>query len=112
MIKQKSKFNGLIKGAAIGFAFVLSTAFFPINAIASAVEDLTSATGVNVNSIKVNGKDADLTVTKGETVKIPTGEYVYKTAEGKGTHEIGSADTSTFLQKLKSFIKQLMTALM
>jgi len=105
MIKQKSKFNGLIKGAAIGFAFVLSTAFFPINAIASAVEDLTSATGVNVNSIKVNGKDADLTVTKGETVKIPTGEYVYKTAEGKGTHEIGSADTSTISSKVEVFYK-------
>lgn len=39
MNKNKSKSKGIFKGVALGFAFVLCGAFFPINAISLAQEN-------------------------------------------------------------------------
>ena len=76
MVKQKSKFKGLFKGAAIGFAFIMCSAFFPVHAIASALEGVVTGDNIKVNSIKVDGSSTNVTVQKGETVSIPAGEYV------------------------------------
>ncbi len=106
MVKQKSKFKGLFKGVAIGFAFIMCTAFFPVNAIAGAVENITDRNKISLNSIKVNGNSADLTVKKGDSVKIPEGEYEYKNADGqKAKHIIGSADESGIKSSVDVFYK-------
>lgn len=76
MVKQKSKFRGLFKGAAIGFAFIMCSTFFPVHAIASALEGVVTGDDIKVNSIKVDGSNTNVTVQKGDTVSIPAGEYV------------------------------------
>ena len=85
MNKSKSKIKGLFKGVAVGFAFVMCSAFFPVNALASATTKYegTNAT-LNTNRLQV-GEDAKVTETrvkKGQTVTIPSAEYKYKDASG------------------------------
>ena len=78
MVKQKSKFKGLLKGVAVGFAFIMCSAFFPAKVIAQAFDsNLADKVGVLANGIKVNGQGADIVVKKGNTVNIPEAVYEY-----------------------------------
>lgn len=88
MDKTKTKTKGLIKATAVGFAFMLATAFFPVNAIAHA-EDYVGVDKVNENTtrIEVDGENQSINVKKGQVVTIPEGVYVYN----NGTeHVIGT----------------------
>ena len=94
MDKTKTKSKGLIKATAVGFAFMLATAFFPANAIAHA-EDYVGVDKVNESTtrIEVDGENQAINVKKGQTVTIPEGVYVY---DNGNEHVIGSAvDPST-----------------
>ena len=80
MTKTKSKFKGIFKGAALGFAFVLCGAFFPFNAAISLAEDWQGSNATtNTNRISVDGAVEDneysKTVTKGNAYTIPQGVY-------------------------------------
>lgn len=92
MNKTKTKSKGILKGVALGFAFVMCSAFFPAHAIASAIDYIGNDAKINANRIQVDGQNNSVSVKKGETVTIPEGEYVYKKADGQqGTHTIGGA---------------------
>lgn len=88
MNKTKTK-RSLLKTVAAGFAFILSSAFFPTSVIALA-EDWKGETAVNNNSTRIEVGQADQTskvsVKKGDTVTVPVGEY-YKAGVNK---QIGS----------------------
>lgn len=92
MTKSNSKFKGLFKGAALGFALVLCSAFFPVNAVKSLAESWTgtSEAEANTHRIEVNGEDGvqndSSTVTKGDNFTIPQGEYF----SGSTPHIIGT----------------------
>ncbi len=106
MVKQKSKFKGLLKGVAVGFAFIMCSAFFPAKVIAQAFDsNLADKVGVLANGIKVNGQGADIVVKKGNTVNIPEAVYEYKTESGKGEHIIGKEDESRIKSSIEVFYK-------
>ena len=92
MAKSNSKFKGLFKGAALGFALVLCSAFFPVNAVRSLAESWsgTSETEANTHRIEINGEEGiqngSSTVTKGDDFTIPQGEYF----SGATPHIIGT----------------------
>ena len=92
MTKSNSKFKGLFKGAALGFALVLCSAFFPVNAVRSLAESWsgTSEEEANTHRIEINGVDGiqndSSTVTKGDNFTIPQGEYY----AGSTPHIIGT----------------------
>ncbi len=94
MIKSKSnksKTKGLFKGVALGFAFVLCGAFFPVTAIQALADDWKgSEATTNTHRIQVDGKlesnENSATVIKGDTYTIPVGEYY----SGATKHTIGS----------------------
>lgn len=94
MNKTKSK-KGILKGVAVGFAFVLCSAFFPTSAVATLAEDWVGKTEVNQNAnrIEVDGdsvNEASKTVKKGDNYVIPVGEYYGKSTTA---HLIGSKTT-------------------
>ena len=96
MNKNKTKSKALLKGVAIGFAFVLCGAFFPANALALAAENWTGNSEIenNTNRIEVNGNleenNSSVTVKKGDDFTIPQGEYYGKSGEA---HIIGTTPT-------------------
>lgn len=92
MAKTKTKTKGILKGAALGFALIMAGSFFPANAIANAVDYTTGDEArLNTSRIEVNGQNESFSVKRGQTVTIPSAEYVYKKTDGsKGTHVIGS----------------------
>lgn len=80
MTKSKSKFKGIFKGAAIGFAFVLCGAFFPFNAAAALAESWQGSDATdNTQRIEIGQESGDQTfsstVTKGDRYTIPQGVY-------------------------------------
>lgn len=80
MNKTKTKSKSLIKATAAGFALVLASAFFPVHAIASAVEPLVGDNAKNgTTRIEVNAENQikSINVKKGQTVTIPEGVYHY-----------------------------------
>lgn len=100
MAKTKTKTKGILKGAALGFALMLAGSFFPAQAIANAVDYTTGDEArLNTSRIEVDGQNQSFSVKRGDTVTVPSAEYVYKKADGtQGTHVIGSkeyADTVT-----------------
>ncbi len=106
MAKQKSIFKGLFKGVAVGFAFIMCSAFFPTKLIAQAFdEDIANKVDFFANSIKVDGQGADIVVKKGKTVTIPEAVYEYKTADGKAEHIIGKDDASAIESFVEVFYK-------
>ena len=102
MNKSKSKIKGLFKGVAVGFAFVLCSAFFPVNTIAKAVDDYsgTNAT-LNTNRLQVGqkgtGEEAttETRVKKGQPVTIPAASYKYNAGGKEESLEIESGKTNT-----------------
>ena len=91
MAKSKSKFNGILKGVAVGFAFVLCSAFFPFNAAVSLAEtlvggDATSGTQRIEIGENENEQAYSSTVVKGDTYTIPQGSYY----NGDSEHIIGT----------------------
>ncbi len=104
MSKQKSKFKGIFKGAAIGFAFVMCASFFPAHAIASAV-DMVGKDNILLNTIKVDGQSNSMTVKKGESVTIPEGVYEYENAGVKATHTIGQTSTDGIESRVDVYYK-------
>lgn len=84
MNKNKTKSKGLFKGAALGFAFVLCGAFFPVNALAFAADNWNGTGEVesNSNRIEIDGNitenNSSATVKKGDKFIIPEGEYYGK----------------------------------
>ncbi|MBO5022309.1 MAG: hypothetical protein J6C53_02390 [Clostridia bacterium] len=93
MANTKTKFKGALKATAIGFALVLSSAFFPANAIANAIDyKEPESARINTSRIAVDGNNQSFAVKRGATVSIPEGEYLYKKADAsQGTHIIGGA---------------------
>lgn len=93
MAKTKTKFKGVVKGAALGFALIMAGSFVPANAIASAVDYETGDKArLNTSRIEVDGQNQSFSVKRGETVSIPEAEYVYKTVSNTtATHVIGGA---------------------
>lgn len=93
MTKSKTKFKGLLKGAALGFAVILCSAFFPLNAATALAENLEGDKALSdTYRIEVDGNiDANnnsATVTKGDNYTIPVGVYQSATS---GRHVIGTA---------------------
>lgn len=90
MTKSKSKFKGIFKGAALGFALVLCGAFFPFNAAVALAENWQGSDATNNTSrISVGAVDeneAPKTVAKGDTYTIPQGVY----SNGGTDHVIGT----------------------
>ena len=112
MTKSKSKFKGLLKGAALGFAFVLSSAFFPVNAISALAADFSGTDEINTNThrIEVDGEIAansnSATVSTGGDFTIPVGEY-FSSAFPEG-HRIGIdsiADSTISVSNVEVFMK-------
>jgi hypothetical protein len=93
MSKTKTKSKGIFKGVAVGFAFVMCSAFFPTSLVANAVNYTTANDAqLNTSRIQIDGQNKSMSVKKGETVTIPAGEYKYKTESGKqGTLTIGES---------------------
>lgn len=97
MTKSKSKFKGIFKGAALGFAFVLCGAFFPFNAAVALAEANWSGNDANTNTHRISvdgaveGNDYSKTVTKGNTYTIPQGVYSNAGSE----HIIGTTVSGT-----------------
>ncbi len=81
MDKSKSKIKGLFKGVAVGFAFVMCSAFFPVNALAKAVTNYEGTDNATLNTTRLQvGQDSVVTETrvkKGQSVTIPTANYKY-----------------------------------
>ena len=102
MTKTNKKFKGLFKGAALGFAFVLCGAFFPMNAVKTLAEQNwqgTTASEENTHRIEVDGEielnDNSNTVIEGDEFVIPQGEYFAGTnSHIIGTNVSGTIDTS------------------
>lgn len=102
MTKTNKKFKGLFKGAALGFAFVLCGAFFPMNAVKTLAEQNwqgTTASEENTHRIEVDGEielnDNSNTVIEGDEFVIPQGEYFAGTSSHIiGTNVSGTIDTS------------------
>lgn len=101
MTKSKSKIKGIFKGVALGFAFVLCSAFFPVDAVKSLAASWsgTSETEANSHRIEVNGEagiqNSSSTVVKGDNFTIPQGEYYAgSTAHVIGTTPSGDITTS------------------
>lgn len=93
MTRSKTKFKGLLKGAALGFAVILCSAFFPINAATALAENLEGDKALSdTYRIEVDGNiDANnnsATVTKGDNFTVPVGVYQSATS---GRHVIGTA---------------------
>ena len=99
MTKSKSKTKGLFKGVALGFALVLCSAFFPVNAIARAERNFVGETESqeNTHRISVDGaveeNDSSATVIRGDDFTIPQGVY-YNGTSPEG-HVIGTTVSST-----------------
>lgn len=92
MAKTKTKFKGVVKGAALGFALIMCSAFFPANAIANAADYTDQDTAqINTTRIQVNGQGKSFSVKRGASVSVPEGEYLYNNAGSQGKHTIGSA---------------------
>jgi len=101
MNKTKSKSKGLIKATAVGFAFMLASAFFPVHSIANAAE-YKGLDKVNNNTTRIEvgvegQKSQSITVKKGQPVAIPQGVY-YKNGV---SHIIGDASSQTNILKSK-----------
>lgn len=100
MDKTKTKSKGLIKGVAVGFALVLSSAFFPAHAIANAIDYVGEPAKSNTTRIEVNTGSTENTqiksinVKKGESVTIPEGKYYV------GNQEIKIGDVSQLNEDL------------
>lgn len=98
MTKSKSKTKGLFKGVALGFALVLCSAFFPVNAIARAERNFVGETESqeNTHRISVDGaveeNDSSATVIRGDDFTIPQGVY-YNGTSPEG-HVIGTTVSS------------------
>ena len=93
MTKSKSKFKGFLKGAALGFAVILCSAFFPANAVNALAADLEGEKALSdTYRIEVDGNieanNNSATVTKGDSFTIPVGVYHSATS---GEHIIGTA---------------------
>lgn len=103
MNKNRTKSKGLFKGAALGFAFVLCGAFFPVNALAFAAENWTGNSEVQTNSnrIEIDGNitenNSSATVKKGDKFIIPEGEYYGKSGTPHiiGTTPSGDIESSS-----------------
>lgn len=102
MIKSKTKIKGILKAVAVGFAFVLCSAFFPANAVALAVDHTgDSITDNNIimtvdGSVRIDDGEEVIEnsntsqVVRGDTFYIPVGEISIGTGSGKETHTIGT----------------------
>ncbi len=105
MAKTKTKFKGLVKGAALGFALIMASAFFPANAVASAVDYNTGNDArLNVSRIEVDGNNQSFSVKRGDEVPVPAATYSYKKVGGTaGIHTIGTtADADAVAAKISS----------
>ena len=94
MAKQKTT-KTILKSVAAGFACAMCTAFFPANAVTSALENYTTSEQLKaVNTIAIDtGSDVEnqqsLTIKKGELFKVPDASFSYKPANGgDGVYEI------------------------
>ncbi len=113
MEKSKTKRKGLLKGVAVGFAFVLCSAFFPVNALMVKAADYKGEDNVvaSTKTLSVgeeqngNVQTCETRVKKGETVTVPTAVYKYgtsKTLEVKHGGE-NSADGGKITANVKVF---------
>ena len=96
MTKSKSKFKGILKSAALGFAVILCSAFFPANAAVALAENFEGEHALsNTYRIEINkdttGNSNSSIVTKGDEFTVPVGVYQSPTA---GEHVIGTSLTS------------------
>ena len=95
MAKTKLKNKGLFKGVAVGFALVLCSAFFPVNAINALAEQNfkgETESQANTHRISVDGaveeNENSITVIKGDDFTIPQG--VYYNGSNPSGHVIGT----------------------
>lgn len=108
MDKSKSKIKGIFKGVAVGFSFILCSAFFPANAISLAEENNYSGTtnvNTNTNRIEVGQKNASeqsSTVEKGQSFEIPVGEYYGKSSTAHTIGQTSSDITSSVVVKYQA----------
>ncbi len=114
MIKSKTKIKGILKAVALGFALVLASAFFPANAVASAVDHTRDSIANNNIIMTVDGSvridDGEEViensntsqVVRGDTFYIPVGEISIGTGSTSQTHIIGT----NIAQELSSTLTQ------
>lgn len=107
MAKTKTKFKGVVKGAALGFALIMAGSFLPINAMANAADYTTGDSArLNTSRIEVEGANRSFSVKRGDSVAIPEAEYVYKIDSTSKTHIIGGAKADNITEsKIDVFYK-------